>query len=116
MKNCKSKLEQYEDLKSTIKLLSNILDKKELENSEATGLLRVVSDYTYALDTLDKYDYQSLVVDNITNKELFRATYEAAIGAIEELRDKFGGSKLFGNEKDDSFKGFNRCNIPNLWL
>ncbi len=99
------KLEQYEDLKSTIKLMSSILNKKELEQNEATGLLRVVSDYTYALDTLDRYDYQSLEVEDITNNELFRATYETAMGAIEELRDKFGGSKLFGNEKDNSFKG-----------
>lgn len=54
------KLEQYEDLKQTIKVLSNVLDSKELNYTEATGLLRVVTDYSYALDTLDKYDYQRL--------------------------------------------------------
>lgn len=100
------KLEQYEDLKQTIKVLANVLDHKTLEYSEATGLLRVVADYTYALDTLDKYDYQKLEIDNTTtNTELFRATYDNAMVAIGELRDKFGGSTLFGNEKDQSFKG-----------
>lgn len=99
------KLEQYEDLKQTIKVLANVLDHKTLEYSEATGLLKVVTDYTYALDTLDRYDYQQLKIDKITNKELFRATYDNAMAAIEELREKFGGSSLFGNEKDQSFKG-----------
>lgn len=99
------KLEQYEELKQTIKVLANVLDHQTLEYSEATGLLRVVTDYTYALDTLDRYDYQQLEIDKTTNKELFRATYDNAVAAIDELREKFGGSSLFGNEKDQSFKG-----------
>lgn len=99
------KLEQYEELKQTIKVLANVLDHKTLEYSEATGLLRIITDYTYALDTLDKYDYQKLEIDETTNKEQFRATYENATTAINELREKFGGSSLFGNEKDQSFKG-----------
>jgi len=99
------KLEQYEDLKQTIKVLANVLDHKTLEYSEATGLLRVVTDYAYALDTLDRYDYQQLEIEKTTNKEQFTATYENAMAAIDELREKFGGSSLFGNEKDQSFKG-----------
>ena len=99
------KLEQYEDLKQTIKVLAKVLDNKTLEYSETTGLLRVVTDYAYALDTLDRYDYQQLEIDKTTNNEQFRATYENAMSAIDELRDKFGGSSLFGNEKDESFKG-----------
>lgn len=99
------KLEQYEDLKQTIRVLSNILDHKTLDYSEATGLLHVVADYSYALDTLDRYDFQKLEIDCTTNKEQFRATYDNAMSAIEELRKKFGGGSLFGNEKDQSFKG-----------
>lgn len=99
------KLEQYEDLKQTIKLLSTIMDHRQLNRSEATGLLKVVTDYAYALDTLDKYDYQQLTIDNTTTVAKFEATYESAKNAIEELRMKFGGSPLFGNEKDQSFQG-----------
>lgn len=99
------RLEQYEDLKQTIRVLSDVLDHKTLEYSEATGLLRVITDYTYALDTLDRYDYQQLETDRTTDAALFTATYENAVAAIEELRKKFGGSTLFGNEKDGSFKG-----------
>jgi len=98
------KLQQYSDLKQTVKLLSNVLQSKELSADEATGLLQVISDYTYALDTLDRYDYQKLTVEQTTPKESFRATYESAMEAIDYLRNKFGGSDLFGNEKDQSFK------------
>lgn len=99
------KLEQYEDLKQTIKVLTKVIDHKTLEYTEATGLLRVVTDYAYALDTLDRYDYQQLEIDKTTNKEQFHVTYENAMAAIDELREKFGSSTLFGNEKDQSFKG-----------
>lgn len=99
------KLEQYEDLKQSIKVLACVLDRKTLEYSEATGLLQVVTDYAYALDTLDRYDHQKLEINKTTNKEQFKATYENAMAAIHELRDKFGGSTLFGNKKDQSFKG-----------
>lgn len=98
------KLEQYEDLKQAVKLLANVIDHKELTADEATRLLKVVTDYTYALDTLDKYDYQQLTIDDITTAEKFHATYDNAMAAIMELRNKFGGSRLFGNEKDQSFK------------
>jgi hypothetical protein len=55
-------LEQLADLKQTVKLLSNVIQNKELTASKATGLLQVITDYTYALDTLDRYDYQQLVM------------------------------------------------------
>lgn len=102
--NEKIKLQQYNDLKQTVKLLSNVIHQTELSADEATGLLQVITDYTYALDTLDKYDYQSLEIDNTTIKEPFRATYKNAMEAIDILRRKFGSGKLFGNEKDESFQ------------
>ena len=52
----------------------------------------VVVDYTYALDTLDNYDYERLTIDKITKQESFHATYENAMEAISGLREKFGGS------------------------
>jgi len=102
--NEKLKVQQYSDLKQTVKLLSNVLQSKELSADEATGLLQVISDYTYALDTLDRYDYQELAIDHTTPHECFRATYENAMDVIDYLKNKFGGSDLFGNEKDESFK------------
>lgn len=102
--NQQAKAVQLEDLKSTVRLLSNVIEHKQLTLDEANGLLRVITDYTYGLDTLDKYDYQQLEVDSTTPTEEFHATYEEAMEAIHLLQEKFGSSDLFGNEKDQSFK------------
>ncbi len=95
--------EQLIDLKNTVRLLSNVIEHKRLTLDEANGLLRVITDYTYGLDTLDKYDFQQLEVEATTKSKQFRATYEEAIQAIHILQKKFGSGCLFGNEKDQSF-------------
>jgi prophage maintenance system killer protein len=96
---------QLEDLKQTVKLLGKVVENKALDSDEATGLLKVVTDYAYALDVLDRYDHQILEIEATSPKELFQITYSAAMEAIKGLKDKFGGSSLFGNEKDESFQG-----------
>nr|WP_317196232.1 RhuM family protein [Niastella soli] len=96
---------QLEELKQTVKLLGNVVGNHELSSEEATGLLKVVTDYTYALDVLDQYDHQVLEIHATTSAELYIITYDEAMLAIKGLRDKFGGSSLFGNEKDESFQG-----------
>ena len=78
--NSQAKIEQLEELKQTVRLLSNVLSAKEGTKSEAVGLLRVITDYTYDLDTLDRYDYQQLEVAATTAEEPFHATYENAMG------------------------------------
>jgi hypothetical protein len=87
---------QLEELKQTVKLLGNVIESKSLNSDEATGLLRVVTDYAYALDVLDQYDHQVLEIGATTGEELFQITYPAAMEAIKGLKDKFGGSSLFG--------------------
>jgi prophage maintenance system killer protein len=101
----KEQTARFSELKQTVNLLSNVLKNKELTSEEATGLLNVITDYSYALDILDQYDHQALVLEGTTDQQLFIATYDEAMQAIYDLKDKFGGSSLFGNEKDDSFKG-----------
>ena len=93
------------ELKQLVSVLGRTVKAQEaLTTDDALSLVSVVSDYTYALDTLDRYDYQQLAVEQTTNEEKFHATYEGAMQAIEGLKAKFGGSQWFGNEKDDSFK------------
>lgn len=104
-KRLKEQSDQLERLKQTVKLLGNVIENKELDSSEANGLLKVITDYTYALDVLDKYDHQVLEIEGTTSDDLFIIAYESAMQAIHSLRDKFGGSSLFGNEKDESFQG-----------
>jgi hypothetical protein len=104
-KRFKEQSRQLNELKQTVKLLGNVVGTKALNTDEATGLLRVVTDYAYALDVLDRYDHQVLEIEATSPKELFQLTYSAAMEAIKGLKDKFGGSSLFGNEKDESFQG-----------
>ncbi|NIG56830.1 RhuM family protein [Chitinophaga sp. Cy-1792] len=96
---------QLDELKQTVKLLGNVMENQALGTDEATGLLKVITDYTYALDVLDQYDHQVLKIESTTTENLFEITYNTAMEAINGLRDKFGGSQLFGNEKDGSFQG-----------
>jgi prophage maintenance system killer protein len=96
--------QKYEDLKRAVGLLENVFSHNlVLTSQQATELFDVIRDYTYALDTLDAYDYQSLEISDTTLQEKFRATYESAMEAILSLKEKFGESQLFGVEKDKSF-------------
>ena len=99
------RLENYNELKNIVHLMSRAITlQDQVSEGEYSGLFNVISDYVYALDTLDKYDYQALLIDKTTKQEPFHATYENAMEAINALKEKFGGSKWFANEKDDSFK------------
>ena len=92
--------QRYTELKQLVSVLGRTVKAQEaLTTDDALSLVSVVSDYTYALDTLDKYDYQQLVVEQTTNEEKFHATYEGAMQAIEGLKAKFGGSQWFGNKR-----------------
>lgn len=103
--NQQIKLDRYNELKDVVRLMARAIGMQEkVTNDEYGGLFNVISDYVYALDTLDHYDYQSLSIQQTTKEEQFRATYDNAMEAINALKDKFGGSQWFANEKDDSFK------------
>ena len=103
--NQQLKLDRYNELKDVVRLMGRAIGMQEkVSTDEYSGLFNVISDYVYALDTLDHYDYQSLSIQQTTKEEPFRATYDNAMEAINALKDKFGGSQWFANEKDDSFK------------
>jgi prophage maintenance system killer protein len=104
-KKLQEKTEQYETLKKAVALITNVTATQTVSGNEAAGLLKVITDYTYALDVLDRYDHQVLEIEATSPGELFHLTYPVAMEAIKGLKDKFGGSTLFGNEKDDSFRG-----------
>ncbi len=95
---------QLEELNRTSAVMSNVLAAKAGTRDEAVGLLRVISDFSYGLDTLDRYDYQQLELSHTTAEERFRATYENAMEALQTLKKEFGASELFAREKDASFR------------
>ena len=104
-KRLQGSTDQFDTLKKAVRLLGNVIESStSLTTDEATGLLKVITDYTLALDILDRYDHGNLQIEGVHKKQSFTATYEEAMKAIHGLKDKFGGSSLFGNEKDESFK------------
>ncbi|OUN66075.1 MULTISPECIES: virulence protein RhuM/Fic/DOC family protein [Butyricimonas] len=103
--NQKIQLERYQELKEMVHILGHtIKNQEQLTSDQSKGLLAVITDYVYALDTLDKYDYQQLTIEETTKNDKFHATYENAMEAIQLLKGKFGESNLFAHEKDQSFK------------
>lgn len=104
-KRLMEKAERVKELEQTLKIFSKVVESYHLEKDEFAGILTVISNYTLALNLLDQYDKQELVVEKTTQKEKFKLTYEGAIKVVNGLREKFGGSNLFGREKDKSFRG-----------
>jgi prophage maintenance system killer protein len=96
--------EQLKELRESVKILGNVLKYKQLSNDESVGLLKIISDYAYALDILDQYDYHRLKIHATSGKETYQLTYNEAIKQIELAKKFYGNSDLFGNEKDESFK------------
>lgn len=102
--NQKIREENYQRLVHVIHSMAGIVKNSRPSLDARNALLDVVVDYTYALDQLDDYDYQRLSIPEGQVEEKFHATYEGAMNVLAELRKRFGSSRLFGNEKDDSFK------------
>ena len=95
---------QLKELQDSVKMLGNVLKFETLTNGESVGLLKTISDYAYALDILDQYDYQSLEIKDTSGKETYQLTYKEAMAQIMLAKKAHGNSHLFGNEKDESFK------------
>ena len=95
---------QLIELQDSVRILGKTLNYKVLSNDESVGLLKIISDYAYALDILDQYDYQNLEIKNTSGKETYQLTYEEAINQIMLAKKTYGNNDLFGNEKDDSFQ------------
>ena len=103
--NDRLRRDQLGELRQLVQVVGRTLQHRDITDStDGQALFDVVVDYTYALDTLDNYDYERLGIERTTHETLFRATYENAMAEIRRLHEKFGGSRWFGNEKDDSFK------------
>ena len=95
--------QKYDDLKALVDVMGRTMGYLDSPaDDQIRSIFDVVKDYTYALDTLDSYDYQNLRI-RATSKEYFHATYDNAMEVIRSLKAKFGGSDLFAHEKDQSF-------------
>ena len=94
--------QKLDDLRRTVGLLEQTLVHQAIGLDEAKGLLQVITDYAYALTTLDRFDHGTLAIEQTTRPAAYLMTYEAAIEIVTAMKTGFGG--LFGLEKDQGFK------------
>lgn len=97
--------DNYLSFTNTVKIITSLVDRKELTLNESKSLLNIINKYSYALDTIDKYDHNELTISNIT-KDIseVKLDYQKALKEIKSL-DDYKTSNLFGREKDNSFHG-----------
>lgn len=82
--------EQIGELRQLVNMLGRTIQNQPiLTTEENKALFEVVTDYTYALDTLDNYDYERLTIDKTTKEEPFHATYENAMEETRRTHVKF---------------------------
>ena len=90
---------RLEYLEKTVKLIdiANRMDER-LEDADAKGILKVIGEYSKALDLLDDYDHRTLKkIKGTTDNRII--SYEECMNIIHNL--KFGEkSEIFGVERD----------------
>jgi prophage maintenance system killer protein len=92
------------DLNQAVRLIASVADRQDLSGDEAKALLRVVGEYRFALDLLDDYDYQRVGAPPAGEKTVYSLSYPEAMRIVEQLRERFGGSALFGRQKDEGLQ------------
>jgi prophage maintenance system killer protein len=96
---------RLKELRQSLRLVGQVLDRYDVSSDQARALLRVVTDYAAALDLLDDYDHQRISVTGLKPEKGRGIGYDEAMSVVKELRRTFGGSDLFGREKDRSLEG-----------
>ena len=90
-----NRMNQLNEVVQIMKRTENQLDAKQV--------LSVIEKYSVALDLLDAYDHQNMPRPEGSDT-IYVLSYEECRKVIDSM--KFGNtSDIFGNEKDDSFKG-----------
>lgn len=100
----KEQNEKVKELEKSIEVFKRVSENYQLKEDEFSGILKVISDYTYALDILDQYDHKKLEIGKVEKKEEYKIGYNDSVEVITGIKKKFGGSDLFGKQKDESFR------------
>jgi prophage maintenance system killer protein len=95
---------RLKELRQTVRLVADVAERRALTGDEAAAVLRVVSDYSYALGLLDDYDHQRIVAGEVTAGPVVPVSHDEARRITDRLRAEFRAGDLFGREKDDSLR------------
>jgi prophage maintenance system killer protein len=101
LKNYENK---YIELVKTLNIATSTVQNNSLKIDEANGILNVLNEYAYALETLDHYDHQKLEINQTFPDTIYELNYDEAIYEIKRWRENQNSGMLFGNEKDQSFR------------
>lgn len=94
--------QKFNELHKVVELLSRTLEQQQLISDTGQDVLQVITDYAYALTTLDRYDHGTLAVEATSGPASFMLQYDEAISIVQSMKGDF--DSLFGREKDQSFK------------
>ncbi len=88
------------ELDRAIRLIADTAERRDLSSDEAKSLLRVVGEYSRALNLLDDYDHERVTKPAARRKATYVLDYEEALRIVKNLKKRFAESSLFGVEKD----------------
>lgn len=104
----KNQQQQLQELQKTIALFQQA-QSNVLNQTEATGLLSVLTDYTHSFVLLNQYDTDSFPEGGLNKNITVEIDLEHAVKAINKLKQRLiiqnEATKLFGHPKDESFSG-----------
>ena len=103
-KRLKEQSEKIKELEKSLEIFKRVSKNYKLGRNDFQGILNVITDYTYALDILDQYDHKNIKTIKGKRKGSYKINYSDALDLVKRLQNKFGGSSLFGVEKDNSFQ------------
>ena len=100
---------RLEQLQQVVNIIQQSGGATELSSSEAKGLLEIITNYTQSFILLNQFDSNELEGGPLNENITYEIDFEEAVSAIAELKDKLiqqkQASVLFGNQKDESFRG-----------
>ena len=100
---------RLDQLQKTLKIIQVSTSNENLSLSEAKGLLEIINNYTESFILLNKFDSQNLDLYQLNEEITYQIEFEDATKAIQKLKEhlieKKEANSLFGNQKDNSFKG-----------
>ncbi len=96
---------RLKELNQAVRLIADVAHRRTLSGDEATALLDVVADYSYALDVLDDYDHQRVRLGEVSAGPVAVLGLDEARQVIVRMGERFGATGLFGREKDHGLEG-----------
>jgi len=89
-KRLKEQNEKVKELEKSLEVFKRVAESHQLKQDEISGILKVISDYTYALDVLDQYDHKKLKIGKVEKREEYQISYKDSLKMICNASDGNG--------------------------